>query len=289
MTSSPPYLYVAPDLQHAAVFTNDDLAATTERHHMLVTTPTLQPVADVAGEMKRCDAAGVVFELRSGLPSAMQLQAIESSLQAAQRAWIYWPHEESIECVDEERVDSLRRHVNTVNWLTRICVPIDRAAELWGRTPTGLRWIYRGEFPVRRSDIYVKLTLLTLRAQPVPFATLARRSMNLAFAGTGVYLRTDYWNTGLDDERWAALAVELATVTDLCVSVTPRLDSRLTGTAVQQVAMDAPRRTGDEDAIVLAPTHYWPIVKAILQTLRPAYLYDHGAAGQSVGRRAARP
>ena len=61
-----------------------------------------------------------------------------------------------------------------------------------------------------------------------------------------------------------------ATVTDLFVSVTPRPDSRLSGTAVQQVVMDPPRRTGDEDAIVLAPTHYWPIVRAILQTLRPA-------------------
>ena len=66
-------------------------------------------------------------------------------------------------------------------------MPIDTALERWHRAPAASRWIYRGEFPVRRADILVKLTLLSLRAQPVPLGECA---------GAGLYLRTDYWRTG---------------------------------------------------------------------------------------------
>ena len=138
----------------------------------------------------------------------------------------------------------------------------------------GLRWIYRGEFPARRADILVKLTLLSLRAQPVPLPNCV---------GAGLYLRTDFWRTGGDDERMSRVVAELATISSRMVCLTARHDARLDLTAAQQVVMDLPDATSGEDAIVLAPAHYLPIVKAACQTLRPAYLYDRGAAGQSAG------
>ena len=120
--------------------------------------------------------------------------------------------------MDEERLDSLRRHVNGVKWLKRICVPIDRALTRWNRAPTGLRWIYRGEFPVRRSDILVKLTLLSLRAQPVPLDRPDRRDDRAVMRGAGLYLRTDYWNAGPDDERRGRVVAELAAASDRLVT-----------------------------------------------------------------------
>src|SRR6185436_5342631 len=182
-------------------------------------------------------------------------------LRAGRRAWIYWPSEQAIESLDDERLASLRRHVRAVKWLKRICVPIDTALTRWNRMPTGLRWIYRGEFPVRRSDILVKLTLLSLRAQPVPLG---------AGAGAGLYLRSDYWNGAGDDERMSRVVAGLASSGHRIVCLTPRHDAGLDGTGAQQVVMDPPRLSSGEDAIVLAPTHYWPIVKAACQTLRPA-------------------
>jgi ubiquinone/menaquinone biosynthesis C-methylase UbiE len=283
VTTTVSYLYVAPDLRHAGAFADDALAATTERHHLTIAPPVLQAADGTVAELSRSGTAGAVVELAAGLPSRAQLSFLTAVLQSGRRAWIYWPHEAAIECVDTERLDSLKRHVDGVKWLTRICVPLDRAAELWGRAPTGLRWVYRGEFPVRRGDILTKLTLLAMRAQPVPFAELAGREGHRVFAGTGVYLRSDYWNSGSAGDRAARVAADLATSCDQFVCLTPHHDAALAATRLQQVVMDAPRRTDGEDAIVLASTHYWPIVKVVCQTLRPAYLYDRGAAGQTVG------
>ncbi len=277
------YRYFAPDLQHAGLLADASLASTTERHHVLLSPPPLEPVADASADLRRSTSPGAVFELASGLPSERHLTLIEQLVRAGRRAWVYWPAEQAVESVDEERLGSLRRHVNGVKWLERICVPVDRALTRWHRAPAGLRWIYRGEFPVRRQDILDKLTLLSLRAQPVPLDRPDRRHGRAVVRGAGLYLRTDYWNAAPDDERRGRVVEELAAATDRIVNLTPRHDVTIAGTGAQQVVMDPPRVTAGEDAIVLAPTHYMPIVKAAAQTLRPTYIYDHLCAGQSVG------
>jgi ubiquinone/menaquinone biosynthesis C-methylase UbiE len=268
------YLYFASDLTRAGFFDESALAATTERHHLELVAPRLEVVADASAELSRSTAEGVVFALSSGLPSRRHLQLIAQVLRAGRPAWVFWPAAQAVECVDDERLQSLRRLCRRVAWLRRIGQPIDLALIRWHRVPTALRWIYRGEFPVRRSDILVKLTLLTMRAQPVSFANAA---------GVGLYLRTDYWNGGPDDQRMSGLAKALVSITERVVCLTPRHDELLDRSGAQQIVMDSPRLSAGEDAIVLAPTHYAPIVKAACQALRPVYLYDRGAAAQSVG------
>jgi ubiquinone/menaquinone biosynthesis C-methylase UbiE len=268
------YLYFDPSLQHASVFEQPALAATTERHHVALTPPLLGPVSDTSAALSRPGVEGVVFELATGLPSPRHLELIDQTLRAGRRAWVFWPEEQAVECVDAERLDSLRQHVRRVSWLKRICVPIDDLVTIWNRGPTGLRWIYRGEFPVRRSDILIKLTTLTLRAQPLLLSDVA---------GAAMYLRTDYWNAGPDDQHMSRVVASLATMSGRIVCLTPRFDSHLEQTRAQHLVMDPPRQHEGEDAIVLAPTHYWPIVKAACQTLKPSYLYDRGTAAQSVG------
>jgi ubiquinone/menaquinone biosynthesis C-methylase UbiE len=277
------YLYIAPDLRHVARVPAGSLAQMTERHHAELTASSLLPVADLSAELSQPSASGVVFELASGLPSEQHLRLISQVLQAGRQAWMYWPAEEAIECVDGERLRSLRRHGTAVKWLKRIAVPIDRAVTTWQRAPTGLRWIYRGEFPVRRSDILVKLTLLSLRAQPVSVDPLQRLDCIRRFAGVGVYLRADYWTTGRSDDRMSRVVAELMDVSERVVCLTPWRDRLLDRLGVQQIVMDAPRLTSGEDAIVLAPAHYGTIVKAVCQALHPTYLYDRLCAGQSVG------
>jgi ubiquinone/menaquinone biosynthesis C-methylase UbiE len=276
------YLYFASDLQRAVCFTGD-LARLTERHHMELLPPPLQPVADASTELSRSPACGAVFELASGLPSERHLALIAGVLRTGRSAWLYWRAEEAIECVDGERLRSLRRHVHAVKWMKRIAVPIDRAVTTWHRVPTGLRWIYRGEFPVRRSDILVELTLLSLRAQPVWLDPVTSGDRVPRFAGVGLYLRADYWAAGRGDERMSRVAAELTDISERLVCLTPWHDRLLERLGVQQVVMDRPRLTIGEDAIVLAPVHYRPIVKAACQALAPAYLYERLCAGQSVG------
>lgn len=275
------YLYFTSDLKQAGVFDEPSLAATSERHHLELAAPTLETVTDAAVELSRSAAEGVVFELSSGLPSELHLRLIDQVLGAGRRAWVYWPAERAIECVDDERLQSLRRHLDRVRWLRRIGQPLDRALIRWRRVPTALRWIYRGEFPVRRSDIGSRLDLLITGAQPVPFKPPEAGSCRCWNAG--MYLRTDYWNTAPPDDRMINVVGQLASVTDRVVCLTPRLDSLLDRSGVRQVPMDPPRLTVGQDAIVLAPLHYAAIVRAACQTAAPSFLYDRLSAGQSVG------
>ena len=277
------YLYFAADLRQAARFENSELARTTERHHIELQVPPLDPVANASAELSATAVDGAVLELTTGLPSAAQLQLIDLTLRGGLRAWVHWPGEEVVECVDAERLRSLRRHVFGVAWLKRICEPVDRGVKCWERLPTGLRWIYRGEFPVRRSDIFIKLNLLSLRAQPVAFDPTTCREGVFHSPEVGVYLRTDYWATPDRDDRTGRLAKELASIGEQIVCLTPRRDPWLDEVGVHQVVMDGPRQRDGQDAIVLAPTHYEPIVKAACQALRPAFLYERLAAGESVG------
>ena len=105
------YLYVAADLTRAGRFAETSLVGTTERHHLELEVPQLEPVADASAELSRSGVEGVVFELSSGLPSERQLRAVLDVLRAGRRVWMYWPAEQAIECVDDERAHSLRSHL----------------------------------------------------------------------------------------------------------------------------------------------------------------------------------
>src|SRR5262245_2011018 len=244
------YLYFAADLRSAGLFDHGMLAQTTERHNMAFALPPLQSVPDASAVVSGSAATGVVFEgvvfegvvlegvvleLGAGLPSAPQLRLIDVALRGGKRSWIYWPTEQAIECVDDERLQSLRRHVTVVNWLKRLVGPVDRAVTRWHRFPTALRWVYRGEFPVRRSDIFIKLNQLSLRAQPVPLDPPVRRNPGVPFPGIGLYLRADYWTRPEGDEHASRIVRELATVSERVVCLTPRADPLLDEAGVQQV------------------------------------------------------
>jgi ubiquinone/menaquinone biosynthesis C-methylase UbiE len=274
------YLYFASDLTRAGCFDEASLAATTERHHVELAAPRLEVVADASVELSRSTVEGVVFELSSGLPSARHVRLIDQALRANRRAWLFWPAEQAIECVDDERLLSVRRHLINVKWLKRICQPVDNAVTRWHRVPTALRWIYRGEFPVRRSDIGSRLERLIAGAQPVPFKRPAESSRCW---NSGVYVRTDYWKPASADDRMVRMIGQLASMTDRLVCLTTSRDGLLDGAGVHHVVMDAPRQTLGQDAIVLAPVHYVPIVKAACQAVAPSLLYDRLSAGQSVG------
>jgi hypothetical protein len=261
------------------LFDEASLAATTERHHIELAAPRLEVVADASVELSRSTVEGVVFELSSGLPSARHVRLIEQALRADRRAWLFWPAEQAIECVDDERLLSVRRHLVNVKWLKRICQPVDNAVTRCHRVPTALRWIYRGSFPS------VAPTLApgssgSSPAQPVPLKRPAESSRGW---NSGVYVRTDYWKAASADDRMVCMIGQLASMTDRLVCLTTSRDGLLDGASVHHVVMDAPRQTLGQDAIVLAPVHYVPIVKAACQAVAPSLLYDRLSAGQSAG------
>src|SRR5262249_17910912 len=104
------YLYVAPGLDRTAVFSSDALEATTERHKIVLPVNGLRsgdPLQMLEGDR---DVAGVVIALDRGIPGRAQLRLAARALRSRRRAWMYWPDEQTVKCVDRERLKSFKRH-----------------------------------------------------------------------------------------------------------------------------------------------------------------------------------
>jgi glycosyltransferase involved in cell wall biosynthesis/ubiquinone/menaquinone biosynthesis C-methylase UbiE len=284
--SSSQYLYIAPRLDGFAIVADEALAATTERHKLALDVKELATGKSPLDELgARNGLAGVIIGLATGLPNRAQLEMAAAALKRRLRVWLYWPGEHAVECVDEERLESLRRHRRAVIALERVGRPAHRAMQSWQRMRPGLRWIYRGQFPVRRYDLLADLERHSLDARPVPFRSLHGAPTAQDKISAGLYLRTDFWariNSGGSYGHTCYVAKELAAVTERFVCLLAQRYNLLDTFGVQQVVMDAPTTILNEDGIVSAPSHYYPIVKAACEVLRPAYIYERLCLGNYV-------
>src|ERR1043166_2451152 len=185
------YLYVSPGLEGASHLTTDALSETTERHQLALGTSTVWIDPNPLHAVQQSNGIdGVVIGLAGGIPNDARLRIADAALSRGLRVWLYWPGEQAIECVDRERLESLKRHRYAVIAMERLGRPVHRAMEAWQRMRPGLRWIYRGMFPVRRYDLLAQLGRWSLDARPVSFPVRADGTLAL---DAGLYLRTDFW------------------------------------------------------------------------------------------------
>jgi glycosyltransferase involved in cell wall biosynthesis/ubiquinone/menaquinone biosynthesis C-methylase UbiE len=280
------YLYVAPRLDGVATFSTDALTSTTERHRVVLDPGDPVAVGDVAAEVsRRTDVGGVVIGLTTGLPDRKRLDIVDQALQRGLRAWLYWPKEQAVECVDRERLQSLHRHRHAVVALEKVGRRAHRVMKSWERVRPGLRWIYRGAFPVRRFDMLADLERLSLDARPVPFRGITLPPDPSRKIAAGLYLRTDFWapiTSGGSYGHTCYVAKELAALTERFVCLLAQPFKLLDDLGVAQVIMDAPTTIINEDAIVSATTHYYPIVKTACEVLKPSYIYERLCLGNYV-------
>src|SRR4051812_46608319 len=94
-----PCVYASPTLDRAALVDVPQLAATTERHKVAIEPPAL-PEAEVATLLAQPGVQGVVIEMWLGWPSRSQLSLAAAALRQSKRAWLHWPQEGVVECVD---------------------------------------------------------------------------------------------------------------------------------------------------------------------------------------------
>jgi glycosyltransferase involved in cell wall biosynthesis/SAM-dependent methyltransferase len=196
---------------------------------------------------------------------------------------MYWPSERAVECVDVERLRSLRRHAAAQSMLPII----DRAVRplvALRRLPEAARWAYRGSFRVQRQDVLERLKGLYAIAKPVSF--LPSTWSGCGVNGPGLYLRADFWNeitSGGSYGHTCYVAKELKESSRDLVCLLARRYALLDDLGVHQAVMDPPKRIGGEDAIVKATRHYYPMVKAACQVFRPSYIYERLCLGNVVG------
>jgi glycosyltransferase involved in cell wall biosynthesis/ubiquinone/menaquinone biosynthesis C-methylase UbiE len=280
------YLYVGPRADGIATISTDALDGTTERHHVMLSLDGAMTAANPLEEIqRRSGITGVIIALASGIPDRARLEMAQAAIGRGLRVWLHWPSEQAVECIDRERLQSLRRHRRIVIAMERLGRPTHRAMESWQRIRPGLRWIYRGLFPVRRYDLLAQLERQSLDARPVPFRGLTAVPSESSKIDAGLYLRTDFWvriTSGGSYGHTCYVAKELAAVSNRFACLLPQRYDLLDTLGVVQAVMDPPPNGTNEDAIVSASDHYYPLVKIACRLLRPAYIYERLCLGNWV-------
>ncbi len=286
------YLYISPRLDGVSILTTDALAVTTERHQITLGNSDGWTAADpLAAVNRRGDVAGVVISLTSGIPDRVRLQIVDAALKRGLRAWLYWPAEKAVECVDREKLASLQRHRLAVIAMERLGRPVHLAVESWKRVRPALRWMYRGVFGVHHDELMAQLEGWSLDARPVPFRDLSGPPSASSKMAAGLYLRTDFWNhitSGGSYGHTCYVAKELAATTGRFACLLPQRYPLLDALGVEQAIIDPPINLHNEDCVVTASDHYFPRFKVACRLLRPNYIYERLCMGNWVAARLSR-
>jgi hypothetical protein len=263
------------------------LAATTERHKIVLYPAGQQGMHDV---LKTLDAepasAGLIVGLFTGRLGRDTLSLLGRVVSRRQRAWLYWPAEEAIECVDRERLKSLWRQWLFVTANNRVFAPLGRVGESFSRACQAVRDVPLSRLPrwaaarlihgrrgggglagvVResRASRIARLRRLADDVRVVPLPLTHIPSADRPIQGMGVYLRTDYWSrieSGGSYGHTCYVAKELAATTSSFICFMANRFKLLDQLDVHQVVMDAPSLSASEDEILAATTHYARLLK----------------------------
>jgi glycosyltransferase involved in cell wall biosynthesis/ubiquinone/menaquinone biosynthesis C-methylase UbiE len=309
-------LYLRPTGEIGVV---DDprLDGTTERHKMSLDAKPSGAMGDpVAALTRHPHASGLIIEMYVGWVGRDALALIRRVLRTGRRVWVYWPDEAAVECVDRERMSSLRRHWLFIVWWraqNRWSEAVGRARARAGRMKRALRdvwqstpkyklpmWILRR---LLRSSVDPGLAArqaeLARTAQLAPLDALIADASPVAFPmpsstpdashripGCGVYLRTDFWSrieSGGSYGHTCYVARELAAVTEDFVALMAHRYRLLDDYGVRQVVIDAPSQTSSEEDLVAATPYFLSSLKPALQLLKPAYIYERICLGNYAG------
>ena len=288
-----PCAYFSPMLDEAGVLDEPRLLDTSERHKLPLTAPSLMPVPraslDAVGEIR-----GVVLEMWLGWASRSQMALAEKALKRSLPVWFYWPKEGVVECVTTERISSWRRHWLFILIGRNILVPgrakyiafLDAAS----RVPHDLKEWLRKNIPTewireRRSRRIVGAFFDLI--DPVPFTLDGPPTADHRIRGTGVYLRTDFWakiESGGSYGHTCYVAKELARVTDDFVCFMAHRFAMIDEFGIRQIEMPPPDGSQtNENTIVEASRHYFPILREQFKQLKPAYIYERLGLGSYIG------
>ena len=304
-------LYLRPKGE-LGVVDHPGLDSTTERHKIDLDVQPYGWQGDAAAALGR-DAAlrGLVIECERGWVGRSRLGLAHATLARGTRVWVHWPDELAVECLDDERIASLRRHWYFISaywyWtnLTRRVQDFRRRtrAVLRDVLPSQLpRWAWRkllgrpNDFstpvhddPRARSAAarVAELNALIAVASPVPFPALGYQPAgDRPIPGHGAYLRTDFWaplQSGGSYGHTCYVAKELAAVSQGFVCFLANHYSLLDDYKIRQVVLERPGPENNEDDIVRATPHYVRILKPAFEAIRPAYIYERLCIGNYAG------
>lgn len=108
-SASENYYYLDPLTSRGAAFQDDRLGAMTERHKVELAPPALVQTGAPLEEALTNKSVGVVVQMEIGVPGRIHMQTAQAFLQRGMRVFFHWPDEESVECIDAERLRGFKR------------------------------------------------------------------------------------------------------------------------------------------------------------------------------------
>ena len=274
------WLYLSPDLDAGVEFRDERLRDTSERHKVPLEPGMPAPLAGGAdAALTRNGVEGVVLSLAHGWPGRSHLQFARRALKAGRRVWLYWPAEQAVEALDDERIASYWRH-----WL--FIHTFRQLKKLKGGAPAGATSSAEAS---ALATATARLNDTLAHASPVAWPRLeVPPSPAAKLPGTGVYLRTDYWakiDSGGSYGHTCYVAKELAAASEQFVAFTAHRYALLDRWGLRQVVVDAPSASASEHDLIAATEYFYQRLRPALEASQPRYIYERLVLGNFAGAR----
>lgn len=293
------YLYLVSSLDQRGEFADESFAMFTERHRVVLPMPKLEPVEPAAIDSTAPDFAGVVIEMLNGWPWPAHLRLAKRWVRAGKRAFFYWPGESAIEVADEERIRSYW-HLCVGVWVGTHALSFFRRFRGLGR---GLLYRLAGPSgqapaPATVTEAVQQQTVLegldAILANPMPAdlrPALKCVAGRWSVKGRGVYLRTDYWariSSGGSYGHTCHVANELAKASGDLVCFMAHRYRLLDEMGLRQVVVRPPFEECGEESLLVATPHFYTQLRAAIEALAPAYIYERAVMGNFAGAQLSR-
>jgi len=280
-----PVLYLNSGLRTGGIISAPRLRGFTERHKIQLPAPFAQEIGEPLFAVVSPTVQGVVFAMNSGLPTLDQVRLAEYAVSHGRRVWFYWPGELAVECIDRERLSSYLRHVCAANLWYEIRPAAQLAYSVFKRLS---RLKILNIAAKLERQCHAELHPLLTEARPAPLQALRPPSSAARLKGVGVYLRTDYWallTSGGSYGHTCYVAQSLARTIDRLVCFTPSHYTLLDDLGLEQSVIPPPGVNSSETDLLQANAHYYPILRAAFERLRPAFIYERLCLGNYCGAR----
>ncbi|MBX9903480.1 MAG: glycosyltransferase [Burkholderiales bacterium] len=308
------YLYAPANSSEWGEIHDPMLAACSERHRLKLAPANYRKIS--TAELALSESAGIVLEMIYGWPNRTHLRLASQSLRLGRQAFFYWPREEAVEHIDDEKLASYWRlwllvqlthlpsHYKSLlkNFLReKIPAPIKSRLRPYYYLA---RTFPRRVLTERRitADMLIPgylerrttrtcnedLSRLLANAQPVPMRLDHMPAVDSRIKGTGAYLRTDFWakiNSGGSYGHTCFVAKELAALTERLICHMPHRYTLLDNFGIQQTVLPPPGSQGNELTILQGGNHYHSQLAPLMAKERPVYIYERLCLGNYAGAR----
>ncbi|MBI1393455.1 MAG: glycosyltransferase [Alphaproteobacteria bacterium] len=262
-----------------------------ERHYVSLAPEGAMPVSfDYV--RNRAPHTDMILVLNGGLPAPRDVEIAQMALDAGRRAYFHWPHENALEVVTQEQLESFARHRKVVNlyWRWRAL----RKGLQQGRRDRRMIRAYRPPpETVTRASLEQETPSGVARGQSDGSAKsldfLADRGDRIVARGRGLYVRLDYWaklkgGGSYGHTCYQAKALADASMDGL-IAVTASEFALLKDLGLHQIVVPSRSELADEFTLVENGAAYQPVIDGLLALYKPAYVFERLVLGNvSVAR-----